>query len=213
MQRLLVEVYRTHRRRWTRAATDHAQPRPPTPADPSSSAHLVRAALLARSARRQQGPRSSLGGTFPASRAMDDRAGPAAAARGHPCLLRRGERPRGDHWVRRALAKRLVRHWLPRSQIASRCLHYPRSYSEEQGRLAPLIRHAADRSGVLALGSTPLTFLLAARNSPITWLTGADFGTVQVYHRWVARVTYGNATVHSASCRGALPHVTSMSSH
>ncbi|GAA6050870.1 hypothetical protein JCM3770_005748 [Rhodotorula araucariae] len=69
-------------------------------------------------------------------------------------------------------------------------------YSEEQGHLVPLVRHVADRTGVIALGATPLVFLLAARNSPFTWLIGVDFGTLQIYHRWVARVTYANVTVH-----------------
>ncbi|BGP43574.1 ferric-chelate reductase Frp1 [Rhodotorula kratochvilovae] len=69
-------------------------------------------------------------------------------------------------------------------------------YSEEQGHLVPLVRHVADRTGVIALGETPLVFLLAARNSPFTWLLGVDFGTLQIYHRWVAKVTYANVTVH-----------------
>ncbi|GAA5845243.1 hypothetical protein JCM9279_004814 [Rhodotorula babjevae] len=69
-------------------------------------------------------------------------------------------------------------------------------YSQEDGPLAPYIRHGSDRSGVLALGSTPLVFLLAARNSPVSWIAGVDFGTLQLYHRWIARVTFANATAH-----------------
>ncbi|KPV73390.1 uncharacterized protein RHOBADRAFT_55142 [Rhodotorula graminis WP1] len=69
-------------------------------------------------------------------------------------------------------------------------------YSEKDGHLAPFIRHASDRTGVLALGSTPLVFLLAARNSPITWTAGVDFGSLQLFHRWIARVTYANAAMH-----------------
>ncbi|GJN94412.1 hypothetical protein Rhopal_007492-T1 [Rhodotorula paludigena] len=69
-------------------------------------------------------------------------------------------------------------------------------YSEPTPHWWPILRHIADRTGVMALGSTPLVFLLAARNSPITWMTGADFGTLQIYHRWVARITYANVFVH-----------------
>ncbi|GAA6013151.1 hypothetical protein JCM10207_006187 [Rhodosporidiobolus poonsookiae] len=55
------------------------------------------------------------------------------------------------------------------------------------------IRYVADRAGILALGSTPLVVLLAARNSPLNWLAGMDFGTMQIWHRWVARATFTNA--------------------
>lgn len=82
-------------------------------------------------------------------------------------------------------------------------------YPEPTPHWWPILRHVADRTGVMALGSTPLVFLLAARNSPITWMTGADFGTLQIYHRWVARITYANVFVHSAFCSiGGLAHPT-----
>lgn len=41
------------------------------------------------------------------------------------------------------------------------------------------LRGFADRTGILAFGSLPLTVILAARNSPITWVTGATFDTLQ----------------------------------
>ncbi|GAA5892808.1 hypothetical protein JCM6882_000585 [Rhodosporidiobolus microsporus] len=60
-------------------------------------------------------------------------------------------------------------------------------------------RYFADRAGILALGSTPLVILLAARNSPLNWLAGLNFGTMQFYHRWVARVTFVNVGLHAVA--------------
>ncbi|GAA5904596.1 hypothetical protein JCM5296_005244 [Sporobolomyces johnsonii] len=65
--------------------------------------------------------------------------------------------------------------------------------------LRQFLRYFADRQGILAFGSTPLVILLAARNSPISWLTGASFSTLQIYHRWVARVTFANVFLHCAA--------------
>lgn len=42
----------------------------------------------------------------------------------------------------------------------------------------------------------PLVVLLSGRNSPIAFLTGASFSTLQIYHRWVARVTFFQALFH-----------------
>ncbi|ORY88457.1 ferric reductase like transmembrane component-domain-containing protein [Leucosporidium creatinivorum] len=61
------------------------------------------------------------------------------------------------------------------------------------------IRYLADRTAILSFGSTPLVILLAARNSPLSWLTGASFARLQVWHRWVSRVTFGAVLVHATA--------------
>lgn len=54
-----------------------------------------------------------------------------------------------------------------------------------------------DRTGIMAIGSTPLVILLAGRNSPVAALTGASYSTLQIYHRWVARMTFLNGLLHT----------------
>ncbi|GAA5964924.1 hypothetical protein JCM21900_000021 [Sporobolomyces salmonicolor] len=61
------------------------------------------------------------------------------------------------------------------------------------------LRYFADRQSILAFGSTPLVVLLATRNSPISWFTGASFSTLQIYHRWVARMCFANVFLHGAA--------------
>lgn len=58
-------------------------------------------------------------------------------------------------------------------------------------------RGFTDRTGIISLGLTPLVWLLASRNSPLIWMTGVDYSTMQVYHRWVARMAYLNAFCHT----------------
>ncbi|GAA6039172.1 hypothetical protein JCM8097_000452 [Rhodosporidiobolus ruineniae] len=72
-------------------------------------------------------------------------------------------------------------------------------YPDDPTPLRQNARYLADRSGILALGTTPLVVLLAARNSPLNWLAGVDFGTMQIYHRWVARVTFANVGIHAGA--------------
>ncbi|KAK4046808.1 ferric-chelate reductase [Microbotryomycetes sp. JL201] len=61
------------------------------------------------------------------------------------------------------------------------------------------LRYFADRTGILALGATPLAILLAGRNSPLGILTGASFSTLQIYHRWVARTIYFHGVAHGVA--------------
>ncbi|GAA5930555.1 hypothetical protein JCM10213_000746 [Rhodosporidiobolus nylandii] len=71
-------------------------------------------------------------------------------------------------------------------------------YPADRTPLRQIVRYLADRSGILALGSTPLVVLLAARNSPLSY-AGLNFGTMQLYHRWVARTTFVNVFLHAAA--------------
>ncbi|KAL8290219.1 hypothetical protein RQP46_003158 [Phenoliferia psychrophenolica] len=75
---------------------------------------------------------------------------------------------------------------------------YPSLYWQELGYpLQQYSRFFADRTGIMSFGSTPLVVILAGRNSPISFLTGASFSTLQIYHRWVARVTFAQALFHA----------------
>ncbi|CEH14560.1 Ferric reductase, NADH/NADPH oxidase and related proteins [Ceraceosorus bombacis] len=58
-------------------------------------------------------------------------------------------------------------------------------------------RYLSDRAGVLSLGQLPLVILLSGRNSPVRALTGQDFTTAMMYHRWVARIVALQAVIHS----------------
>ncbi|KAL7409461.1 ferric reductase like transmembrane component-domain-containing protein [Mrakia frigida] len=60
-------------------------------------------------------------------------------------------------------------------------------------------RYASDRTAILAFGATPLVYVLASRNSPIAWFTGASYSTLQIYHRWVARIVYIHVFIHSVA--------------
>ncbi|KAK9321769.1 ferric reductase like transmembrane component-domain-containing protein [Lipomyces orientalis] len=60
-----------------------------------------------------------------------------------------------------------------------------------------LIRYFSDRAGIMAFVQTPALILFASRNNFLSWLTGWGFQTFMVYHRWVARVMYFNAVIHS----------------
>ncbi|GAA5972825.1 hypothetical protein JCM11641_003959 [Rhodosporidiobolus odoratus] len=71
-------------------------------------------------------------------------------------------------------------------------------YPDDPTPLRQIVRYVGDRAGTLALGSTPLVILFAARNSPFAH-AGLDFGTLQIYHRWIARVTFTDAGVHAAA--------------
>ncbi|KAI5478182.1 hypothetical protein MNV49_005349 [Pseudohyphozyma bogoriensis] len=66
-----------------------------------------------------------------------------------------------------------------------------------QSRMLLLTRFMADRSGLLAFALTPLSVVLASRNSPISYFTGATFATLQIYHRWIARTTVFHAVAHA----------------
>lgn len=40
-------------------------------------------------------------------------------------------------------------------------------------------------------------WVFAARNNPFIWLTGWSFATFNRFHRWVARVSFAHAFIHS----------------
>ena len=61
------------------------------------------------------------------------------------------------------------------------------------------VRYLADRTGIMCFYNMPLLFLLAGRNDFLIWMTGLSFSTMNLYHRWVARIATLQAIVHSAA--------------
>ncbi|QIX02537.1 hypothetical protein AMS68_008054 [Peltaster fructicola] len=62
---------------------------------------------------------------------------------------------------------------------------------------AQLARYIADRTAVLSIANVPLLWLFAARNDPLLWLTGFSYASFNRFHRWVARMAFVFALVHS----------------
>ncbi|KAK9467087.1 ferric reductase NAD binding domain-containing protein [Lipomyces arxii] len=60
-----------------------------------------------------------------------------------------------------------------------------------------LMRYMADRTGIMAFVQTPFLILFGGRNNFLIWLTGWSFQSFMLYHRWIARVMYVNAVLHS----------------
>ena len=53
------------------------------------------------------------------------------------------------------------------------------------------------RTGIMAWYNLPLIWLLAGRNDFILFITGVSYSTLNVFHRWAARVFTVQAIVHS----------------
>ncbi|WRT65682.1 uncharacterized protein IL334_002627 [Kwoniella shivajii] len=61
-----------------------------------------------------------------------------------------------------------------------------------------LIRYLSDRTGIMCFYNLPLLWCLAGRNDIILWMTGWSYSTLNLFHRWVARIAVLQAIVHSA---------------
>ena len=48
----------------------------------------------------------------------------------------------------------------------------------------------ADRTGIIGTIQLPLVFLFAARNNPLTKITGFSYRTFQTFHKWVSRIAF-----------------------
>lgn len=66
---------------------------------------------------------------------------------------------------------------------------YPRRYEA-------MIRYVADRTGIVATVILPLLFLFGGRNNFLQWITGWNFATFIMYHRWMGRVIVSLIFVH-----------------
>lgn len=60
-----------------------------------------------------------------------------------------------------------------------------------------LLRYIGNRTGIMAFTQVPLVILFAARNNIFIEWTGWSYDTMQIYHRWVARVMMTHALIHS----------------
>lgn len=60
-----------------------------------------------------------------------------------------------------------------------------------------LARYAADRTGIMGLYNLVLLWLLAGRNDVVLWLTGWSYPSLNLFHRWTARVAVAQSLVHS----------------
>lgn len=52
------------------------------------------------------------------------------------------------------------------------------------------------RAGAMACANLGILWLMGSRNDVFLWLTGWSFGTMNVFHRWVARLTTAEAVIH-----------------
>ena len=57
--------------------------------------------------------------------------------------------------------------------------------------------YIADRTGIVAIANYALLWAFAGRNDIFLWLTGWNYATFNVFHRWIARVTTLEAIIHS----------------
>lgn len=64
--------------------------------------------------------------------------------------------------------------------------------------------YVTDRAGFVAVANMPLLWLFAGRNDIFLWLTGWNFGTYNIFHRYVARVVTVEAIVHSIGYTGLI---------
>ncbi|KAH9847648.1 putative ferric-chelate reductase [Lenzites betulinus] len=62
-----------------------------------------------------------------------------------------------------------------------------------------LWRYVADRTGIMSFYNLPLLWALAGRNDVLIWLTGWSYSSMNLFHRWVARVATIQAIIHSAA--------------
>lgn len=59
-----------------------------------------------------------------------------------------------------------------------------------------MARYVGDRTAVISLFLSVLTFLLAGRNNIMLWLTGWKQSTFITYHKWIARITVLSSAAH-----------------
>ncbi|GMK59041.1 hypothetical protein CspeluHIS016_0700560 [Cutaneotrichosporon spelunceum] len=62
-----------------------------------------------------------------------------------------------------------------------------------------LARYVGDRTGIMSLYNMVLLWLLAGRNDVVIWLTGWSFQSLNLFHRWAARVAVVQAVIHSCA--------------
>ncbi|KAK6458023.1 FAD-binding domain-containing protein [Scheffersomyces xylosifermentans] len=81
--------------------------------------------------------------------------------------------------------------------LSSCNLHYIEGDPLFDSKFQVLNRYVADRTGIIATVIMPLLILFAGRNNFLQWITGWNFATFLVYHRWIARVDFIFALIHT----------------
>ncbi|KAI9889472.1 MAG: hypothetical protein M1814_005255 [Vezdaea aestivalis] len=66
-------------------------------------------------------------------------------------------------------------------------------------------RYISDRAGILSYSNLPFLFLFATRNNFLMLLTGWEFATFQVLHKWVARQVIH---WHTKTLQSSVPNIT-----
>ena len=59
------------------------------------------------------------------------------------------------------------------------------------------VRYLSDRAGIMAFSQLPLIILFAGRNNILLWVTGWNYQTFSIYHKWIARITWFLALTHA----------------
>ena len=62
-----------------------------------------------------------------------------------------------------------------------------------------IAKYVGDRTGIMAFAHLPLIVLFATRNNILLWFTGLEYTTFMVFHKWVSRVMFLDAVIHSAA--------------
>ncbi|WWC71775.1 uncharacterized protein I206_105734 [Kwoniella pini CBS 10737] len=64
---------------------------------------------------------------------------------------------------------------------------------------AQLLDYLQYRTGVMCVYNMPLLWMLAGRNDVILWLTGWSYSSINLWHRWVARMAVLQALIHGVA--------------
>ncbi|RCK55869.1 Ferric/cupric reductase transmembrane component 1 [Candida viswanathii] len=76
-------------------------------------------------------------------------------------------------------------------------IHHVKDNPQYTSINAELGHFIADRTGITVCYLIPLLILFGGRNNFMQWLTGWDFATFLMYHRWISRISVLLVIVHS----------------
>ncbi|KAH3685793.1 hypothetical protein WICPIJ_003256 [Wickerhamomyces pijperi] len=74
---------------------------------------------------------------------------------------------------------------------------YPKNHIFGPNTTRQFLRYIADRSGIISLAHLPILVLFAGRNNLLIRLTGVNYSSFMIYHKWTARVMFFDAIIHS----------------
>nr|XP_018261247.1 uncharacterized protein I303_05683 [Kwoniella dejecticola CBS 10117]OBR83405.1 hypothetical protein I303_05683 [Kwoniella dejecticola CBS 10117] len=76
---------------------------------------------------------------------------------------------------------------------------FDENMSEPDDKQAQLLDYLQYRTGVMCVYNMPLLWMLAGRNDVILWVTGWSFSSINLWHRWVARMAVLQAFIHGVA--------------